>query len=87
MNAVRNTLSKTINKIQHQVGNSTIFQISSQRYINGLAAKQARLQELSGIPDLLTHIYKWRDQLSKNRAKKLAQKQRDLQQIPVNTYM
>lgn len=74
-------IEQTINKIQHQVGNSTIFQISSQRYINGLAAKQARLQELSGIPDLLTHIYKWRDQLSKNRAKKLAQKQRDLQQI------
>ena len=74
-------IAQTVNKIQHQVGNFPIFQISSQRYMNGLAAKQARLQELSGIPDLLTLLYKWREQLSVNRAKKLAQKQRDLQQI------
>lgn len=74
-------IEQTVSKIQQQVGNSPLFLISSQRYMNGTAVRQARLQELSGIPDLQTQIYKWRQQLSVNRAKKLAQKQRDLQRI------
>ena len=49
--------------------------------MNGIATKQARLQELSGIPDLQTQLYKWRQQLSVNRAKKLSQKHRALQRL------
>lgn len=74
-------IEQTVSKIQQQVENYPHFLISSQRYMNGIATKQARLQELSGIPDLQTQLYKWRQQLSVNRAKKLTQKRRDLQRI------
>lgn len=42
-------IEQTVSKIQQQVENYPHFLISSQRYMNGIATKQARLQELSGI--------------------------------------